>query len=188
MMKTMRVIVATAVLNAILWSSMAHAQTGVDTENRIRRYGKGVVVTKDRKRHPGTAIEFTAETIEYRAKGTYRETSVPLSDVDHVRAQVGNHALEGALVGGGTMALASLLALAEVEADPYTTTVDNAGSIIAGLIIGGTVVGLLIGMAFPKDKIVYKRGKFLVNARVLPVMEPVTDATCVPMVALQLSF
>jgi hypothetical protein len=179
-MKIIRVIVAATFLNVLLWSSSGvYAQTSDQSKKKIRSFGKGVIVTKDRKRHPGTNIDFYPEIIQYNKKTTNEMATVPLSDVDHVRAKVGSHVLEGALGGGGLMAASVLLALAEIEADPYRTTVDNAGTIAAGFIIGGIVIGGLIGACFPKQKVVYKRGKFLVNTQVLPTIpSSMTDSNC----------
>jgi hypothetical protein len=50
------------------------------------------------------------------------------------------------------MALSSIYAAAQIAGDPFLEPKDNAGSIYAGFIIGGAVVGGVIGAASPKWK------------------------------------
>lgn len=145
-----------------------NAQSDNESETSIRSFRKGVIVTKDRKRHKGTGISFLSESITIQDASSHNKSTFPKSDVDHVRAEVGSHVLEGALYGGGFMALSCLYAVADINSDPYRETKDNAGEIITGFIVGGVVVGALIGACFPKEKVVYKRGKFLVDTKALP--------------------
>ena len=71
-----------------------------------------------------------------------------ISDIRALDRSVGTQALKGAAIGGGIGLLSSLLAVAEVGTDPNRKLKDNAGVIVAGITVGFSLIGLLVGSAF----------------------------------------
>lgn len=128
----------------------------------VRRYSSGVIEKLDRKRYEGTSLVFDAENLTFQDKNSSTRMKIPLSEIHRVRARVGTHAMEGALIGGGLFLLAAVTAILEVEADPYSKLKYGVFEIIAVSTAIGTGGGLIIGMMFPKQKPVFLRGKFLV--------------------------
>lgn len=151
----------------LLHPVLTYGQTGSTSTRTIRTYGKGRIIKKDRTKYVGRKLVFKTDVLTFNDENTGRTVTLPLSEIDYV-SKIGNHALEGALVGGGLTLLAGVLAVLQVEADPYRTTKENAGVIILGLTAGGTVVGGLIGLAIPKEKTVFQKGRLLAQISLFP--------------------
>ena len=117
-------------------------------------------------------------TLTFTMPNAYQANTVSVSDVKFVKLKVGNNAIKYGAIGAGFMAGASLLALSNVAADPYTETKDNAGTIILGFIGGGAVVGALIGTASPKWKTFYIKSNPSGQSTtfILPSIDPYSKA------------
>ena len=125
-------------------------------------FGRGKIILKDLTRFEARDLQFAGDTLSFTDTATGRRLSIPTSDVEWVSHKK-NMVVWGAVTGGGLMLLSGLAAYAQVEADPYLETRSNAGTVIAGLTLGGAVVGALIGSAFSTEKTVYEKGRFKVS-------------------------
>ncbi|MFB0517220.1 MAG: hypothetical protein ACETWG_11550 [Candidatus Neomarinimicrobiota bacterium] len=144
------------------YPSVSNAQSISNQNGPVRRFSKGLIIKNDRSRFNGTDLVFTAQTLSFINQLTSENITFPLTEIQYVKAKVGNHAIEGALFGGALFLLSAISAVLQVEADPFTE-VENGGQVIAiitGIGLGG---GFVIGAIFPKEKIVFNKGKFLVN-------------------------
>jgi hypothetical protein len=137
--------------------SMGQEGSGAD-----RAYGRGKVILKDSTRYDALNLKFTSESLSFTDKKTSQPLTFPLAEVDFV-SRTRNHALEGALFGGGLMLVSCLTAVLQVESDPNLEFKENAGLIILGFTAGGTALGALIGSAFSSDKTVFQKGRLVVN-------------------------
>ena len=142
----------------LLHPVLTYGQTDSTSTRTIRKYGKGRIIKKDRTKYLGRQLVFKTDVLTFNDENTGRTVTLPLSEVDYV-SKIGNHALEGALVGGGLTLLAGALAVLQAEADPYRTTRENAGVIILGLTAGGTALGGLIGFAHTERESSLPKGK-----------------------------
>ena len=163
------------------------AQPAVQKTGIFRKYSKGIIYKKDRKRFNGKNLIFSSQTLSFQDQYTTQQESIPLSEIEYVRARVGTHAVEGALVGGGLFLLSAIAAVADVEADPYTE-VENAGEVIAITTAIGFGCGLLIGALFPKEKTVFKRGRFLVKRSNPSHIKTVRSGRSFPLLTLNVTF
>ncbi|MDN5204524.1 hypothetical protein QQ008_24240 [Fulvivirgaceae bacterium BMA10] len=120
-----------------------------------RSYKRGKVYLHDRSILTVKNLSIDKSSLSFDYQNQSKKINYALDDIKMVRVASGNYAGRGALIGGGTMLLASLRALSEIQRNPYLTTKDNAGEIIAGFIVGGSLMGALIGMAFPKWKTIF---------------------------------
>ncbi|MCJ7446179.1 MAG: hypothetical protein MUO72_00645 [Bacteroidales bacterium] len=91
-------------------------------------------------------------TISFKNNTTLKVETVSLNNLNSIKVKSGTRVAGFALYGAGLMALSSLLAVADIESDPYTELKPNAGAIIAGFIGGGAIIGGLVGLATPKWK------------------------------------
>lgn len=108
-----------------------------------------------------------------------KSEKIPIEDFRLVKIKTGSNTLAYGLYGAGVMAAASLLAVLEVESDPYMETKEDVGAIIAGLIIGGGLVGAIIGAASPKWKtfnLPKIKNKESLSYNLLPVYNPINKA------------
>ncbi len=82
-----------------------------------------------------------------------------LNTIKLIRVAKGNHLLEGALYGAGTLALTALLI--DLEPDALGRPQNKGADFYLGLTAGGAIVGALVGSIFPKWKEVYSGGKLI---------------------------
>jgi len=151
----------------LLYPVLTYGQTDSTSTRTIRKYGKGRIIKKDRTKYLGRKLVFKTDVLTFNDEKTGKTVILPLSEVDYV-SKIGNHALEGALLGGGLMLLSCLYALLEAESDPYRTPKENAGVIFVELTAAGTALGGLIGLALSKEKTVYQKGRFRAQISLFP--------------------
>ncbi len=172
----------------LLHPVLTYGQTGSTSTRTIRRYSKGRIIKKDRTKYVGRQLVFKTDVLTFNDENTGRTVTLPLSEIDYV-SKIGNHALEGALIGGGLTLLAGALAVLQVEADPTLQTKENAGVIILGLTAGGTVLGGLIGFAIPKEKTVFQKGRLLAKISLFPnSIKGKNKNSSVPIIAVDILF
>ncbi len=172
----------------LLHPVLTYGQTDSTSTRTIRRYSKGRIIKKDRTKYVGRQLVFKTDVLTFNDENTGRTITLPLSEVDYV-SKIGNHALEGALIGGGLTLLAGALAVLQVEADPTLQTKENAGVIILGLTAGGTVLGGLIGFAIPKEKTIFQKGRLLAKISLFPhSIKGENKNISVPIIALDILF
>lgn len=164
------------------------AQAQSNTSGTKKKYSKGVIYKKDRKRFNGQHLIFDSQSLTFQDQSTAKSVSVPLSEIEYVRARVGTYAVEGGLIGGGLFLLSALAAVAEVEADPTTEWKKDPTEAVIILTAVGFGGGLLIGALFPKEKTVFKRGRFLVNAKIDPNIKTMGPSRTISLVSLNVSF
>ena len=166
---------------------ISSAQVGSSTNATKKKFSKGLIIKKDRKRFEGTNLVFDSQSLIFKNVKTSQSVTIPLSEIQYVKANVSTHAMEGALIGGGIFLLSALAALADVASDPYTE-VENGGQVVAITTAIGFGGGLFIGAMFPKEKIVYKRGRFYADKNILNTNRDFKSSKNIPFLSLQLSF
>ncbi len=183
--KSIRIVVIISYLYTMFcFPGVANAQSGSNTEGTVKKFGKGFIVKKDRKRFNGKSLVFDSQSLTFKDIKTANSVSLPLSEIEYVRVKTGNRVVEGALVGGGFFLLIALLAYAKAEEDPYTE-VTNAGQVIGIMTAIGIGGGLVVGAMIKKEKTVYQKGKFLVKA---PDFKPVKQNIEVSFISLRSPF
>ena len=151
----------------LLHPVMTYGQTDSTSTRTIRKYSKGRIIKKDRTRYLGRNLVFKTDVLTFNDKKTGKTVILPLSEVDYV-SKIGDRALEGALIGGSLMLLSGLAAKQEIKADPFHTLKENADEILMGYTFAGTAIGGLIGLALPKEKTVYQKGRFRAQISLFP--------------------
>ena len=91
-------------------------------------------------------------TLTFFMPASSASTLVSVDEIRFVKLKVGSQAGKFSLIGAGTMVVSSLIAFADISADPFSEPKDNAGIVVLGFIGGGALVGALIGSAVPKWK------------------------------------
>ncbi|MDN5201350.1 hypothetical protein QQ008_08255 [Fulvivirgaceae bacterium BMA10] len=120
-------------------------------------YNKGKIYLKDNRILSVKTLQITDEEVNFLHKENLTKGAVDLTDVKLIRVPKGNYAGRGALYGGGLMTLSAIYALIKINSDPYVEPKENAGAILLGFIVGGTLVGALIGSASPKWATIYPK-------------------------------
>lgn len=162
-----KVLTALLVFSVLVWPVVSHSQSSLGNTGTVKKFTRGMIIKKDRARFQGRSLVFDAQSLRFQDVRTQQSVTLPLSEVDYVRAKTGTHTGEGALFGGGLFLLAGLSAWQEAESDP-TTEVTNAGKAIAITTAIGVVGGFIIGTFFPKEKMVYQKNKFSTMMPPLP--------------------
>jgi hypothetical protein len=88
-------------------------------------------------------IYIQTDFIQYVQAGD--SIKIPFEDINYIRVKERTKAKEGALLGGSTMFVLSLLAVNSVVNDPNMELRDNAAGRVLLFILGGAVFGALIG-------------------------------------------
>lgn len=125
----------------------------------LGEYSEGTVVTQNGKRLWAEDIILYNDYVAYTLQKGIKDT-LALNDVLKVNAKSGNHAFEGALFGGSFSLLIFLSASISIQNQPNRYYTKYWEYTLYGTAIG-TGVGLLIGLAFPKNKDVYVNGRFI---------------------------
>jgi len=76
------------------------------------------------------------------------QKEIPISDIRALDRRVGNKALLGTGIGLGIGLVSSLLAVAQIEADPTRGFKENAVVIFTGITAGCGLIGLLVGSMY----------------------------------------
>ena len=116
-------------------------------------YGLAKIYTKKNQILKGRNLTLMNDSIiSYKNNKSYQTETLNINDLRSLKVKYGTKVVPYALYGAGSMAVISLLAWGEVEADPNLETKDNVGPIIAGFIVGGAVIGGIVGLVTPKWK------------------------------------
>ena len=118
-------------------------------------YKTAKISLNDFKKYDGFQVMISKDSIDFRNKETNENIKLSLSQVNYIRVKSGNESAKWALYGGLFTGITSVLAVMQVESDPDRKLKDNAGTIIAGFVASGIVVGGLIGLTIPKWKTYY---------------------------------
>lgn len=89
------------------------------------------------------SLAILGDSIQFERKGN--QVMLHLDEINFIRVREGSMAGQGALLGGLSMLLISLLSVMEVEADPNYELKNNAVPTIFLLVFGGAAIGSLIG-------------------------------------------
>jgi hypothetical protein len=127
-------------------------QPGDDKFNRIPPLSKGKIILTD-----GTAINFKDLRVQNDTASFYNKESSYLrygkSDIYKI-AKIGNYAATGAIscgLGGLLGGIVGTMRWNEVE-----ELKDKKAGFIIGATVGCAIIGALVGLAFPREKIIYK--------------------------------
>lgn len=93
------------------------------------------------------------DSISFYHKGEF--TQMDYNTVNYIKIRKGGKGKGGAMIGGSTMLLYSLLSIIQVQSDPDMELRSNAGAMIALFTAGGVALGGLIGSAIPRYKTYY---------------------------------
>ena len=181
---SIRFFLSILMLSAFVPSTLK-GQTVIQTPERY--YGRGRVIIKGGERFEAIRLLFKDGKLTFDVKSTGEERVYDLSQVDFASRYKG-YAMEGAIAGGSLMLLAGLSAVLQVKADPNLELKENAGLIIAGLTVGGTLVGALIGSAFKREKTIFQNGRFIVKLGFRPAIHGSAMETGLGFAHLQMSF
>jgi hypothetical protein len=88
-------------------------------------------------------LVISGDSIQFDRKGN--QIMLHLDEINYIRVREGSMAGQGALLGGLSMLLISLLSVMEVEADPNYELKNNAVPTIFLFVFGGAAIGALIG-------------------------------------------
>lgn len=156
------------VLCIVFWlPPSTFSQTTSSPTNLKQIVRKGKIIKTDRTVQRGRKLAIDSETVTFEEEKTKEKITLPLSEVERV-VKVGNLAVIGAVGGGVLTLLTCLLAVVEVETDPNLVLKKNAGAIIAGFTVGGTLVGALIGSFITSETTVYNKGTAQARISLLP--------------------
>jgi hypothetical protein len=89
------------------------------------------------------SLVIASDSIQFVKNGMH--FMLHLDEVNYIRVREGSMAGQGALLGGLSMLLISLLSVMEVEADPNYELKSNAAATIFLFVFGGAAIGALIG-------------------------------------------
>jgi len=158
----MRMFVSVLLCISMLFShcSIAWGQSSSVKKTPRTSFSRGLVVKKDGAQLKGKKLRFESETLTFIDLEAGESTTLPLSEVDYVRARTGTHATQAALYGGLIFLAGALSAVGQLESDPYTE-VDNGMQVVLLVTAIGVAGGLLIGAAIPKEKQVFKHNRLL---------------------------
>ncbi|XOV93573.1 MAG: hypothetical protein ACFHWX_02460 [Bacteroidota bacterium] len=81
--------------------------------------------------------------------------SSSFEEINYIRIKKGTKAGSGALLGGGSMLILSLISILNVQTDPDYELKENAGQTLALFTMGGAAVGGIIGSAIIRETSYY---------------------------------
>lgn len=105
------------------------------------------------QRLPVQDLNITNDSIHYYSRGETH--SLHLDEISFIRVKEGTKAGQGALIGAGSAAAISLMAVMDVQTDPDYELKDNAGGTILLFVLGGAAVGGIIGSTVQVEKSYY---------------------------------
>ncbi|MEX0288459.1 MAG: hypothetical protein AB3N14_05065 [Flavobacteriaceae bacterium] len=141
-------------LFVLLCSATAWAQQAdIGTFKRARLYLSDYSIVKASKM---TIKEQEVSFFNVNSKTTQ---NLPLSSIELVRVPKGSYVLEGALFGGGTLALTALLV--DLQPDPLGIETEKDTGFYLSYTAVGVAIGAVVGLLFPKWKLFYSNGKFV---------------------------
>lgn len=105
------------------------------------------------QRLPVQNLRITGDSIQYYSRGKIH--NLHLDEISFIRVKEGTKAGQGALIGAGSAAAISLMAVMDVQTDPDYELKDNAGGSILLFVLGGAAVGGIIGSAVQVEKSYY---------------------------------
>jgi len=162
-------------------------QTDSSSGKIVKKIGRGKIMTKDRVKYSGRNLVFDSEFLTFENVKTGRIVTLSLDDV-YYATKTGNYALEGALAGGATALLSCLYALVEVEADPLRVPKENAGELVLGITVAGTAIGALVGLAMPKEKTIYQKGRLQLSVLYPSFVQSTNREICISFLSIQVLF
>jgi hypothetical protein len=105
------------------------------------------------QRLPVQNLHITGDSIQYYSRGETH--NLHLDEISFIRVKEGTKAGQGALIGAGSAAAISLMAVMDVQTDPDYELKDNAGGTILLFVLGGAAVGGIIGSAVQVEQSYY---------------------------------
>ena len=120
-------------------------------------YPQATIGFKDFKKKKVRDLEIFEDSISYISLETHH--TVSFDTINYIRIKTGTKAGGGALLGGGSMLLISLLSVFQVQADPDYELKENAGQTVILLTAGGTALGGIIGSFITKERSYYIHAK-----------------------------
>ena len=105
------------------------------------------------QRLPVQNLRITGDSIHYYSRGELHD--LHLEEINFIRVKEGTKAGQGALIGAGSMAALSLMAVIDVQTDPDYELKDNAGGSILLFVLGGAAGGGIIGSTVQVEKSYY---------------------------------
>ncbi|HCX21593.1 MAG TPA: hypothetical protein DHN29_06750, partial [Cytophagales bacterium] len=78
-----------------------------------------------------------------------------LDSINYLRVTEGTKTGNGALIGGISMLVISLVSVMQVQSDPDYELKENVGGLVTLYTLGGTAVGAIIGSTIQRKKSYY---------------------------------
>lgn len=116
-------------------------------------YEEAILGFQNFQRLPVQNLRITGDSIHYYSKG--ETLGLHLDEISFIRVKEGTKAGQGAMIGAGSAAAISLLAVMDVQTDPEYELKDNAGGSILLFVLGGAALGGIIGSSVQEEQSYY---------------------------------
>jgi len=129
------------------------------SQSRNEKFGKAKLFLKDYRIAKVNNLVINGNMASYIDLADNKTHSLNVNEINSIKIPKGNHLIEGAIYGTGTMALTALFI--DLGEDPLGQPNHVTTGEYIGLAASGAVVGGIIGYFFPKWKSVFLEGKLI---------------------------
>ena len=123
------------------------------------RYKRAKLYLQDHSIIKATKLVVERDDISFFNSDVKEAQELPLKSIALIRVPKGSHVLEGSLFGAGTLALTALLV--DLQPDALGIEREKGADFYLGYTAVGASIGALVGLLFPKWKLLYSEGRFL---------------------------
>lgn len=123
------------------------------------RYQRAKLYLEDHSIIKASKLVIQGEEASFFNSDAREAQELPLGSIALIRVPKGSHILEGALFGAGTLALTALLV--DLQPDALGIEREKGADFYLGYTAVGASIGAVVGLLFPKWKLLYSEGRFL---------------------------
>lgn len=118
-----------------------------------KTYEKATIGLADFTKIEVAELRILNDSIKFFDKETV--SCLHLDEINYIRVMEGRKTRNGALIGGASLLLISIVSILQTESDPNYELRDNVAGLVGLYTLGGTAVGALIGTAIQRKTSYY---------------------------------